>query len=184
MATGYDRQLPVLVRAMNGIERRLGAVERHVTALALLAAVLGILAGVVVRFFDLNLPNFGEIAMVAMSPLTFVGAARCTALRRHISIDVIDLVPVPWLRRVVHGVATFATLCFSAYFTVLSYGLFRYMRDSGETLIDLGTPVWIPVLFLVIGMALMCLHAGFDLVRTLLGHDSDPRQDMDVELTA
>lgn len=181
MLRALNDPLPFPARVMDGIERWLGAIERHVIALALLTTMLGILAGVAVRFFDLNLPNFGEIAVVAMSPLTFVGAARCTALRRHITIDVIDLMPLPWLRRLAHGGAAAATAGFSAYFTVLAFGLFQYARDTGETLIDLGTPVWIPVLFLVLGMALMCLHATLDVFRALLGYESGPERDLEAE---
>lgn len=152
----------------------LGWAEEQAAGLALLAALAGIVGGVLVRFLDLPLPNYGEIAIVAMSPLTLLGAARCTALRRHITIDVVDYVPRAGLRRALRIVAALATVVFAAFFGWLAWGFFAYTFSTGERLIDLGSPVWIPTGFIVLGTALMGLHAALDAMRLLLGEEEVP----------
>ena len=171
-AAGHPRRgLPDWVDRAEGW---LGRVEEQAAGLALLAALAGITGGVLVRFLDLHLPNYGEIAVVAMSPLTLLGAARCTALRRHITIDVVDYVPRAGLRRALRIVAALATVVFAALFGWLAWGFFAYAYSTGERLIDLGSPVWIPTGFIVLGTALMGLHAALDALRLLLGGEEVP----------
>jgi len=160
---------PPLGKLLDNIEYLLGGFEKRVAALSLVVIMIAIIAGVAVRFFGLPLPSYGEIAIVAMSPLTFIGAALCSYLHQHITIDVVDLIKSKILVKFVRISASLAMASFAGYFTWLSWGFFSYARMSGERLIDMGTPLWIPMICIVIGSGLMLIHAVIDIVRLSFG---------------
>lgn len=154
---------------LNTVELLLGRFEGMVAAVALTAILIGILVGVATRLLALPVANFGELAVVAMSPLTFVGAALCSNLHRHITIDLAEMLPAGNIRRTVQLGSALAMSIFSGYLIWLSWDFFRYALTSGERLIDLGTPLWIPTGFMVLGACLMLLHALFDILRLAIG---------------
>lgn len=154
---------------LDTVEHLLGRIEGAVAAVALAAILVGILAGVATRLLALPVANFGELAVVAMSPLTFVGAALCSYLHRHITIDLADMLPSGKVRRIVHMGSALSMSVFSGYLIWLSWDFFRYALSSGERLIDLGTPLWIPTGFMVLGAGLMLLHALCDFLRLAIG---------------
>jgi TRAP-type C4-dicarboxylate transport system permease small subunit len=151
------------------VERTLGLAEAAIVTLAMAAILIGILLGVGTRLLALRAPNLGEIAIVAMSPLTFVGAALCSYLRRHITLDIAEFLPSAALRRAVRFAAAAAMAVFAGYVTYIAWDFFLFVLSSGERLIDLGTPVAVPVGFFVLGAVLMLVHAVFDMLRELLG---------------
>lgn len=155
--------------ALDRIERALGFFEAAIVTVAMATILAGILMGVGTRLLAVRAPNLGEIAIVAMSPLTFVGAALCSYLRRHITLDIAEFLPSAALRRAVRFAAAAAMAVFAAYVTYIAWDFFLFARSSGERLIDLGTPVAVPVGFFVLGAALMLVHAVFDMLRELLG---------------
>lgn len=156
-------------RVLDTVERTLGRIEGAAATVALAVILLGILVNVTTRLLALPVPNFGEWAVVAMSPLTFVGAALCSYLHQHITIDLVDVLPSDTVRRVVHMGSALSMSVFSGYLVWLSWDFFRYALSSGERLIDLGTPLWIPTGFMVLGAGLMLLHALCDLLRLSIG---------------
>lgn len=142
--------------------------EVLVTGVSLAVMLVMIVISVTARFFDLPIPNTGEWALVAMSPLAFVGAAMCTYLGGHICIDVAQLLPSERLRAIARAMASIIQLTFAVLFVYAAWAFFDYAVDSGERLLDLGTPVAIPAAFLVIGGVLIIIHAAVDLVRQWL----------------
>jgi len=130
--------------------------------------MIAIAATIVVRLFNLPLPSLGEIAVVAMSPLTFIGGALCSHLHQHITIDVVGLMPNSVFKTLLRGLAALSMATFGGIFFWLSWNLFRYAVESGERLIDLGTPIWIPTGCMVLGAALICIHAIIDLFVVLM----------------
>jgi TRAP-type C4-dicarboxylate transport system permease small subunit len=153
---------------MRGIEKAaevLGRIESALVVLALAAVFLGILGGVAVRLLDLPVPNPGEIAVVAMSPLTFVGAALCAHLGRHIRVEVGELLPSARARLILTATAEAAVGLFAAFFAALAWGFFAYALRSGERLIDLGVPVAVPVGFMLAGAGLLLVHSLVNLAR-------------------
>lgn len=150
-------------------ERRLFRLERGLCSAALLVMLLAVALSVVVRYFNLGLPNVAEWAVVAMSPLTFVGAAVCTYLQEHIAVDVIKLVRSESVRRAVRGAVALSLLVFSGVYAWIGYTFFVESLTSGETMLDLGTPVAVPVFFLFLGMVLMLLHGALEMWRVLCG---------------
>lgn len=142
--------------------------EAVVTVAALAVTLVAVAISVTARFFNLPIPNTGEWALVAMSPLAFVGAAMCTYLGGHICVDVAQLLPSQRLRAIARAVASSAQLMFATLFVYSAWSFFAYALESGERLLDLGTPLAIPAAFLVIGSALIIVHAAADLVRQWL----------------
>lgn len=159
--------LDVLMR----VELILARMENAVVVTAMLVAILAVTMSVAIRFFNLPLADTGEWAMVAMSPLTFIGGALCSHLHRHLTADIVEMLPPGRLRRTLDAVAALLCLVFGLFFIALAWDLFDYARSSGERLIDLGTPVAIPAGFVLVGAALMTFHATLDIWRACEGRE-------------
>lgn len=143
--------------------------EALVAGVSLAVMLVMIAISVATRFFDLPLPNTGEWALVAMSPLTFIGAAMCTYLGGHIAVDVAQMLPSERLRATARALASLTQITFAALFAYAAWTFFDYALFSGERLLDLGTPLTVPAAFVVLGGALIGVHATADLVRQCLG---------------
>lgn len=154
---------------LDAAERRLFLLERGLCSVALVVMLLAVALSVVVRYFNLGLPNVAEWAVVAMSPLTFVGAAVCTYLQEHIAVDVIKLARSETIRRVVRGVVALSLLAFSGMYAWIGFTFFVESLTSRESMLDMGTPVAVPVFFLFLGMVLMLLHGALEMWRVLCG---------------
>lgn len=152
-------------------EHRLFRMERAICIIALAVMLVTVTIGVFVRYFNLAIPNVAEWALVAISPLTFVGAAMCSYAQAHIAVDVIKLVTNAHFRRVVRGGVAVTMLAFSGVYTWLAFLFFRDMAQSGEKLLDMGTPIAVPGFFLVIGMALMVFHSALELWRVIMSDE-------------
>lgn len=157
----------VIPSVLDQFESRLFRIEHLVCVVSLLIMLLTVSLSVVVRYFNLGLPNVAEWAIVAMSPLTFVGAAMCTYAQSHISVDVVKLLRHPGARRTARGLVALCLLVFAGVYAWIGTLLFTHVLGSGERLIDMGTPVYVPVFFVMAGMVLMLVHAAMELWRVL-----------------
>ena len=155
--------------ALDAFERQVFRGERLLAVASLAVMLLAVSASVAIRYFNLPVPNVAEWALVAMSPLTFVGGAMCSYLQAHIAVDVVTLVRSTALRRLARGLVSLAMLGFSGVYVALAWALTADAFDSGEKMLDMGTPVVVPLSFLLLGMALMVFHAAADLWRVLVG---------------
>ncbi|WP_173930918.1 TRAP transporter small permease [Chelativorans sp. Marseille-P2723] len=133
---------------------------------ALLVIMVAVNANVVSRFFNLPLVDLSELALSAMLPLTFIGAALCSNIREHIRLDLVDAIPNPKYRLALEIIADAAFVTFSVFFIWASYGLMEFSYTFNERLITTGIPVWITVAFMVGGGVLMLVHSVFSIVRT------------------
>lgn len=158
----------LLGRAMR-VEVVLARVETAVAIAALAVAMLAVAASIAIRAFALPFPDTGEWAIVAISPLTFMGAALCSHLHKHLTADIVETLPAGWLRRGLDALSSGLCFVFGAVFVVIAWDLFDYAWSSGEKLIDLGTPVAVPAAFMVAGAALIALHGAMDVWRALAG---------------
>lgn len=152
-------------RWLLSVERHAFQAEKWICIVSLVAMLVGISLSVAARYFNLHLPDMGEIAIFAMAPLTFVGAAMCTYTGTHIAVDVIHQVKNTWTRRVARVVTALAMIVFGAVYFWTALGFFQAALDSGERGLDLGTPVAVPTFFFPLGMALVVLHAVAELIR-------------------
>lgn len=147
------------------LERHAFRVEKWICIVSLVAMLVGISISVAVRYFNLQLPDTGEIAIYAMAPLTFVGAAMCTYTGTHIAVDIIQQVKSPWVRRTGRLATALAMIVFGAVYFHTALAFFQSALSSGERGLDLGTPVAIPTFFFPLGMALVVLHSVAELIR-------------------
>ncbi|MFW7341640.1 TRAP transporter small permease subunit [Pollutimonas sp. H1-120] len=149
----------------NTFENRLYSLESVVCAASLLVMLAAVAFGVCIRFFDLPIPNVAEWAIVAMSPLTFVGSAMCSRMQMHISVDFIEQARSEPIKRAAHLIVAILMLVFSAIYAWLGWSLFEDAMLTGERLLDMGTPLYVPACFFFIGMVFMAAHSIFDLAR-------------------
>lgn len=154
---------------LDGLEFRVFQGERWVCIASLVMMLFTVSVSVAVRYFNWPIPNVAEWAIVAMSPLTFVGAAMCSYTQSHIAVDVVKLVPQEWIRRTARGVVALSLLAFAGVYSWLGYVFFKDMLFSGERMLDMGTPVALPIFFLMAGMVLMLFHGAVELWRVLAG---------------
>jgi TRAP-type C4-dicarboxylate transport system permease small subunit len=154
------------------VERHAFRVEKWICIVSLVAMLVGICFSVAVRYFNLHLPDAGEIAIFAMAPLTFVGAAMCTYTGTHIAVDIIQQVKSPWVRRTGRVVTALAMIVFGAVYYWTALGFFQTALSSGERGLDLGIPIAIPAFFFPLGMALVVLHSVAELIRAATNEPS------------
>ena len=154
------------------VERHAFRVEKWICIVSLVAMLVGISLSVAARYFNLPLPDTGEIAIFAMAPLTFVGAAMCTYTGTHIAVDVIQQVKIPWVRRTGRVVTALAMIVFGAVYFTTALEFFQTALSSGERGLDLGTPVAVPTFFFPLGMALVVLHSVAELIRATTNEPS------------
>ncbi|ODT66277.1 MAG: hypothetical protein ABS75_27830 [Pelagibacterium sp. SCN 63-23] len=154
---------------LDTIEGFLAALEKRAAALSLLVILVGVGLTIATRAIRLPIPSTAELAIVAMAPLTFIGAAFASYMHQHITIDIIDALGNAAVRRIAAILASLSMAAFAGTYCWLALSLFQYVWSSGERLIDLNTPVWIPVGCIVAGSFLMLVHSALDILRLVLG---------------
>jgi TRAP-type C4-dicarboxylate transport system permease small subunit len=146
------------------VEGRLFWMEKWTCTLALATMVVTVFLTILVRNLNLPWPNFGEWALVSVIPLTFVGAAMCTYLGSHISVDALRLIGLRGVSTLSRVVTAVANMVFSGIFVYSGWFVFSEAVESGEQMLELGTPLAIPLAFIPVGMALMLFHSLIDLL--------------------
>lgn len=155
-----------ILRIIDRFERLCGRIELVVGAAALIVIMMAVNVNVVSRFFNMRLLDLSEVALSAMLPLTFIGAALCTNIREHIRLDLVDAISNMRLRLALEILADIAFVAFSAFFIWASWGLMEFSYSFNERLITTGIPVWTTVAFMVAGGGLMLMHSLFSILRT------------------
>ncbi|MBB1493008.1 MULTISPECIES: TRAP transporter small permease [unclassified Paracoccus (in: a-proteobacteria)] len=154
----------VWFRRMQSVERRIVVAEKVVCGLAMLVMALATMASVVVRNFGLALPNYSEIGLAALAPLTLIGGALCTYLGSHISVEIVHAVGGPRIRRVAAVITAIGILAFAAIYFRSGWILMQEFRMTGDKLLDLGTPLWPLAALFPVGMALMAFHVVMQMI--------------------
>lgn len=158
----------VWFRRLQSIERRIVTAEKAVCALAMLAMALSTVASVVVRNLGLALPNYAEIGLAALVPLTLIGGALCTYLGSHISVEIINAAGSPRVRRAASAITAIGVLAFAAIYFRSGWIIMQEFRVTGDKLLDLGTPLWPLAALFPVGMALMTFHVAMQMIAMLL----------------
>lgn len=154
---------------LDRVERGIYRVEAFIAGASIVVMLATIVFSVAARYLELPVRNVSELGIVAMAPLTFVGAALCTYARAHISVEIARQLPSKLLRSIAHAGAMLSQLLFAGIFLYVAWEFFAYAYETNENLIDMGTPVAVPAGFMVLGSALMILHALADLYRLATG---------------
>lgn len=151
-------------RRMQSVERRIVIAEKAVCALAMLVMALATVASVVVRNLGLALPNYSEIGLAALAPLTLIGGALCTYLGSHISVEIVHAAGGPRIRRVAAAITAIGVLAFAAIYFRSGWILMQEFHLTGDKLLDLGTPLWPLAALFPVGMALMIFHVVMQMI--------------------
>jgi len=159
------------------LERRLYGLEKAICMLALLVMLLAVMGSVVVRNFDLRVLNPGEYGIIAMAPLTFVGAAMCSYTGTHIAVDVIALAKSAAVRRLARLAVALAMVVFATVYLWTGWHYLMGAVESGERLLDTGTPIVVPLCFLPLGMAMVLFHTVAEIVRLATGREAHAEED-------
>ncbi len=149
------------------IERAVFAVEKAICIAALAVMLWAITMSVLVRYLDMSIPNFAEWGVVAMAPLTFIGLAMCTYTGTHIAVDLVNSLSNPLVRRIGRFCTGTASIAFAGVYFTSSWIFFRETLQSGEKMMDMGTPLSVPLLFLPLGLALVLFHSVLEVWRTV-----------------
>lgn len=148
-------------------EQQVYRVEKAICITALAVMLFAIATNVLVRYFNLPVPNLSEWGIVAIAPLTFIGMAMCSYTGTHIAVDAIKSVRSHRVQRVARFVTAVASVIFATIY-LYSGWIFMYgVLESGEKMMDMGTPLAFPLSFLPAGMALVLLHSVLELWRTV-----------------
>ncbi|MDH5858277.1 TRAP transporter small permease [Lampropedia aestuarii] len=159
MQTPYPLTPPIWLQALARCDRWLYYAERAICVGALLLMLLATMVNVAIRNLQLNWPNYGELGLAALVPLTLIGAAMCTYLGSHIAIEIMQVVPSKTLRRIAELVVAIATIAFTGFYFYSGLVLIEEFRLTNDKLLDMGTPLWLLAVCFPIGMLLMCWHS-------------------------
>ena len=161
----------------------LGAVQRVLTAINALMAVLSSLAlglagavltwEVIGRYFLERASDWqDEMSTFLLIGATFASAAWTQARRGHVAIDALAHVLPPRVDRVRRVLADAFSCVFCAYFSLKAFQLLHEAIVDGQTTDSAwGPPLWIPYGCMAVGMALLTVQQG---LQTLAGPQTGP----------
>lgn len=127
-------------------------------AAALLAAIIAVnILSIVSRYVFTSPIGWGEEFMrYAIIWAVFIAASATFRHGEQMVIDLIDLVPSVWVRRLAAFASLVATLILAAI--VITFG-FPYLLDTGQVSPSMRIPMWFPYSAVVIGYALIAIQA-------------------------
>lgn len=160
---------PAWFMRLRSFEGVIASGEKAFCGLLMLSMALATVASVVVRSFGLHLPNYAEIGLAALVPLTLIGGALCTYLGSHIAVEIIQATPSALVRRSAQLLSAIAVLTFAAIYFRSGMILVEEFLLTGDKLLDLNTPLWILALMFPVGMALMAFHTLMNLLDMMIG---------------
>jgi len=155
------------VAAVEGLIARVEA--RVVQVLMLVLLVVGV-AQVVIRESGQRSMGTDEVTSVTMAVLVFVGSGIVAYTAENIAIEVLDFLRKESLERLFRLVGMVATALFAVVFGYYSWDLLTAVGWSQKTL-QLGIPLGVSLVAMVVGAVLMLLHTVGNGLRLLLGED-------------
>ncbi|NYT24615.1 TRAP transporter small permease [Alcaligenaceae bacterium] len=149
---------PLWFQKLRALERMAYSVERFICIASLVVMVFATGYAVMTRNLHIASPNYGELGLAALIPLTLVGGAMCTYLGSHISVEIMQVAPSRFLRNIAEIAAAVFSIVFACFYIYSGVILVEEFRYTGDKLLDLGTPLWILAAFFPFGMGLMIFH--------------------------
>jgi len=151
-----DREAGSRSRLGEGVEK-LSGITGLLGALAILAAALIVTEGVIIRkVFGASTIWQIELSVFLLIYACFVGAAFAQRREHHLNVDLIIIHLSPKSRELVLLVASILSCLVCAVLAVYSWPMWWEALIAGEHSESLwGPPLWIPYLFLPLGMSLL-----------------------------
>ena len=159
---------------MNTYIRAIGALSRFggfIAILLLIAAVLVVCQMIVVRYF-LNASTVWQTEFVIYSIVaaTFLGSANVLIQKGHVGVD---LLPSALGGKAKMFLEILAALLSMLFLTLLTYSGWIHFHEawSGGWTTDTvwALPLWIPLLPMPVGLALLCLQYVAEIMKTSRG---------------
>lgn len=150
---------------MTTLENALVAMQKVLVALLMAIAFVCLVVMVPVRYFDLPVPDLGEISIAAIATLAFLCIGLLVRTGGHIAIEVADLVRPRRAKFVIRQLTNIGILLFVGVFGVQAYSLLSSALRSGESSIALHIPLAIPMTALVVGLVLAAFHTLMNVMR-------------------
>lgn len=152
---------------MTSIENVLVAVQKVMVGLLMAVAFVCLVVMVPVRYFDLPVPDLGEVSIAAIATLAFLCIGLLVRTGGHIAIEVADLVRARRAKFVIRQLTNVGILLFVGIFGVQAYALLGSSLRSGESSIALHIPLAIPMTALVVGLVLAAFHTLMNVTRDI-----------------
>lgn len=152
---------------MTTLENALVAMQKVLVALLMAIAFVCLVVMVPVRYFDLPVPDLGEISIAAIATLAFLCIGLLVRTGGHIAIEVADLVRPRRAKFVIRQLTNIGILLFVCVFGVQAYALLSSALRSGESSIALHIPLAIPMTALVVGLVLAAFHTLMNVTRDI-----------------
>lgn len=150
---------------MTSLENALVAAQKVAVAALMAIAFVCLVAMVPVRYFDLPVPDLGEVSIAAIVTLAFLCIGLLVRTGGHIAIEVADLVRSRRVKFAIRQLSNVGILAFVAVFGVQAQSLLASALRSGESSIALSIPLAIPMTALVVGLVLAAFHTVMNVVR-------------------
>jgi len=160
---------PLWLRKLRALERKAYSFEKFVCIVSLVVMTFATGYVVMTRNLHLASPNYGELGLAALIPLTLVGGAMCTYLGSHISVEIMQVAPSRFLRGITEVAAAVFSIVFACFYIYSGVVLVEEFRYTGDKLLDLGTPLWVLAAFFPVGMGLMIFHCIVRILCVLAG---------------
>jgi len=127
--------------------------------------------GVVMRYFFSSPINWGlEMSIFLLISATFMSAGYTQLQRAHVAIEVLDHILTPRANRWRYLVGDILSLVFCAVLTWNSWQFFNEAFQDGRVSSSTWGPrLWIPYIFMAIGMTSLSLQILVQIVDTLVG---------------
>lgn len=161
-------------RTARKAERVIFSVQKIICGASLFVMLFATVFSVIARNLNLSWPNYGELGLAALIPLTVVGGAMCTYLGSHIAVEIAQALPSRRLKKLCYLISAAATIAFAGAYGYSGVVLVDEFLITGDKLLDLGTPYWVLALFFPVGMGLMIIHALIQIVAILTGNPVNP----------
>ncbi|TFL15801.1 TRAP transporter small permease [Pusillimonas caeni] len=136
----------------------------YASVAALVLAMLLICADIISRL-ALNLPIFGstDIVELLFAVVLFCALPATFLARRHIVVDIIDLVSPTWLLRLIMFVSSLLSVFLLVLMIWQLADPVSYMYDTGEATLNIELPRWIFGAIALAGLALSAVMEAFRL---------------------
>lgn len=137
-------------------------------AVSLMVMVACIFASFVFRYFEIQVINLEEIALLMMVATTFIGCSAVTALKQHIEIGVASLIKSPSINRVLPYLVDIVALVLFSILLYYCISTIDYFIMTGERSLQLNIPIWVHWMFFLIGIVGVIFHSLVSLLRNYL----------------
>ncbi|MFD2191480.1 TRAP transporter small permease [Pistricoccus aurantiacus] len=160
------------IRALGGLNLVLGAIEKWIIIICVLAMAL-LMSGHVVGnlLFQQGIPGTYEVTEMFIVVITFVGVGYAARHSRHISMTAIYDQLSGRLRKALLIVLCLGTAALMFYFAYKSVDYVVTLQERGRTSAALGIPMWMVYLALPIGFTLAGIQYLLTTARNLVSQD-------------